>query len=159
MFTRFVFPVLILSGVIAVGYWVQLLIKKLRVTQRIERHLLFLEQRYLEFVHDKKVLSLPGSKPHDQLIESIVAESHPVLKPEIDALLDQLDQANQAYLPESLDSEIFPNVLAAYRSIGRRHQVSRLLTDEEKESFREAIAEAVWADISRRILRSETDSQ
>lgn len=159
MFTRFVFPVLVLTVIFVIGYWVQLLVKKFRVSQHLMKHLQFLEQRYLEFVHDRKMLADIQSEPTESLVEAVVLESAPMLKPEVDALLDQLEQANQRYLPKSLNSDIFPNVLAAYRQLWEGQDVSKLLTEEERNSFRESIGEAVRADVSRRILIFKTDSR
>lgn len=159
MFTRFIFPVLVLSVIITIGYWSQLVIKKRRVSQRLTKHLQFLEQRYLEFLHDRKILADIRSEPDTLLLEAIVSESAPILKPEVDALLDQLQQVNQAHLPDSLDSDIFPNVLAAYRSVGKDQLGAQPLIGEQRELFREAISEAVRADVGRRILMYQTDSR
>ncbi len=158
MFTRFVFPVLVFSVIIAVGYWCVLLVKKFRVNQRLEIHLQFLEQRYLEFIHNRELLGNLRNEPDAILVQAILEESHPILKPEIDALLDQFDQANQSLLPKSLDSDIFPNVLAAYRNLWTEKAGTSRLTNQQRHSFQESVKEAIKADVHRRILLLQTNA-
>lgn len=158
MFTRLVLPILVFSVLIAAGYWGVLFVKKNRVRQRLVKHLRFLEQRYLEFVNDREILADIRHESDSSLAEALVKDSMPILKPEIDALLDQLDQVNQTLLPESLDSDIFPNVLAAYRSLWTDKAGSSMLTSQERHLFRESLAEAVRADVHRRLLLQQTNS-
>lgn len=159
MFTRFVFPVLVFSVIFAIGYWCVLVVKKFRLSQRLGMHLQFLEQRYLEFIHNRELLGNLRNEPDTKLIEVILEESGPILKPEIDALLDQLDQANQSLLPKSIDSEMFPNVIAAYRSLWTGTAAASILTSQQKQTFHESINEAIKADVLRRILFLQTNSQ
>lgn len=159
MFTRFVFPVLVFSAIFAIGYWCVLLVKKFRLNRRLDMHLQFLEQRYLEFIHSKELPGNLRNEPDTELVEVILEESVPILKPEIDALLDQLDQANQSLLPKTIDSEIFPNVLAAYRSLWTGKAGASMLTSEQKQGFQRALIEAIKSDIHRRILHLQTNSQ
>lgn len=155
MFTRFVLPVLVLTVVIATGYWIVLSTRKWIVRRRLTSQLRLLDHRYLEFVADRELLADQRNESLESLSESLVKEAAPILKPEIDALLDQLDQANQGLLPVALPSVIFPNVLAAYRSLDGADP----LTDAERAQFRSAMAEAVRADVHQRLLFLQTDSQ
>lgn len=159
MFTRFVFPVLVFSAVFAIGYWCVLTIRKFQLNRRLTIHLQYLEQRYLEFIHDRVRLSDLNNESDSVLATAILEESGPVLKPEMDTLLDQLDQANQSLLPASLDSEIFPNVLAAYRSLWPEKAGASVVSSQQKQAFQNSLQEAIRADIHRRILHLHTNSQ
>lgn len=159
MFTRFVFPVLVLSAVFAIGYWCVLTLRKFRLNRRLSMHLQYLEQRYLEFIHDRVRLGDLKNESDSALVESILKEAGPVLKPEMDALLDQLDQADQSLLPTSIDSGIFPNVLAAYRALWTDRNGATGLTNQQGQLFQESLLEAVKSDVHSRILHLQTNSQ
>ncbi len=159
MFMRFVFPVLVFSAIFAIGYWCVLTIKKFRLNRRLTMHLQYLEQRYLEFIHHRVLLGNLRNESDPALVDAILEEAGPLLKPEMDALLGQLDQSNQSLLPNTIDSSIFPNVLAAYRGLWLEQEGESKVTGKQRSSFQNSLMEAVNADVQRRILLLQTDSQ
>ena len=155
MFVRFVIPFLFLAVVIGGGYLLWNAIKNLRIRRRILGPLRELEAEYEAFIINREILADLQEQSLASAKSAIMADAIQVLRPRIDALLGRLESLPVHQLPQSIHSEIFPNVIPAYRSIWNGSSTAGISSDDRKV-FREAVAEAVSADLSKRILQLQT---
>lgn len=153
---RFFLPVAFLTILIMTGFLIRSLWLKTKLRNAIAAKLRKVEERYQDFLTNKRVLQELSGKPDEFLPSDLRAEVLIHLHPSLSSLLGLLEETPFTLLPTDIPSELFPHMMVSYRSIARESAAAQFLDEHDRERFRAAFAEAIEADLSRRFLQFQT---
>ncbi len=155
-FTRFVIPLLFVAAVILGGYWLWNTIRTFRIRRSVSGALRRLEEEYLDFMTERELLADLQDKSLAEAKDAVMSDALTILRPHIDALLGTLESIPTQQMPKFVNSDLFPNILSAYRNIWTESQSDAGFDTDDRKMFRQAMSDAMYADLSRRILMLQT---
>ena len=119
-----------------------------------------LEERYDAYIEKQKTLLLLEQNPDsaenplaDAALEKYADEAFTVLKPEIDALIGQINATNLSDVKISVEPRFFRNIASLCEAFfEKRRKTKQPISEQDEAKMYLALKEAIIADLKQRAL-------
>jgi hypothetical protein len=119
-----------------------------------------LEERYDAYIEKQKTLLLMEKNPDsvanllsDEALDKYADEAFTVLKPEIDALIGQINATNLSDVKISVEPRFFRNIAALSEAFfEKRRKTGQAMSEQDEAKMYLALKEAIIADLKQRVL-------